>query len=159
MPGEARHIVTCNRVRVPLHPTGTNGEFVAGVRYRAWQPPSCLHPTIGVHTPLVFDLYDAWAGRSIGGCQYHVMHPGGRSFETLPVNAAEAETRRLSRFFSFGHAPGEWNIPPLAIQPEAPLTLDLRKTASPTAVESVVAVRLPAAQPMSSAPEAPAILS
>ena len=156
---DPRHVITCNRVPVPLHPTGTNGEFVAGVRYRAWQPPRCLHPTIGVHTPLVFDLYDTWAGRSIGGCQYHVMHPGGRSFETLPVNAAEAETRRHSRFFSFGHAPGEWKVPPLVIQPEAPLTLDLRKAASPIAAASVVAVRLPAAQPMSSAPEAPAILS
>jgi uncharacterized protein (DUF2126 family) len=124
---EARHVVTCNGYAVPLHPTGTVGEFVAGVRFRAWQPPSCLHPTIGVHAPLVFDIYDTWTGRSVGGCQYHVSHPGGRSFETLPVNAAAAESRRQSRFFAFGHSPGVWNVVRPQINPECPLTLDLRK--------------------------------
>ena len=136
---DVRHIVTCNGIRVPLHATGTNGEFVAGVRYRAWQPPSCLHPTIKVHAPLVFDVYDTWTGRSIGGCQYHVSHPGGRSFEDFPINAAVAETRRHSRFFPFGHTPNAWKAPQLEINSEFPLTLDLRKPPRVTAAEPLLA--------------------
>lgn len=127
MTGE-RYILTCNGRRVPLHPSTVNGVFVAGVRYRAWQPPTCLHPTIGVHTPLVIDLFDTWTGRSIGGCTYHVGHPGGRHHEVLPVNANEAEGRRHARFIPHGHTPGgPKTIPEVESNPSFPYTLDLRR--------------------------------
>jgi len=121
-----RFAVTVGGNRLPLHPTGTNGEAVAGVRYRAWQPPECLQPTISVHTPLVFDIVDSWNRRSLGGCTYHVAHPGGRSYDTFPVNSYEAESRRLSRFFRHGHTPGKVKILPAPENPNFPFTLDLR---------------------------------
>jgi uncharacterized protein (DUF2126 family)/transglutaminase-like putative cysteine protease len=121
-----RFAITCNGHRVPLHPTGTNGEGVAGVRYRAWQPPECLQPTIGVHVPLRFDLYDTWNRRSLGGCTYHVAHPGGRSNDKFPVNSYEAESRRLARFFRHGHQPGQYTPPPTILNGDFPFTLDLR---------------------------------
>jgi uncharacterized protein (DUF2126 family) len=125
---ESRYRVTCNGRALPLHPTGVSGEFVAGVRYRAWQPPSCLHPTIGVHAPLVFDIVDTWSRRAIGGCTYHVSHPGGRSYEVFPVNSYEAEGRRVSRFFSMGHTPGPLDqMPEPRISGQFPHTLDLRR--------------------------------
>lgn len=125
---DPRFTVLCNGRRVPLHPTGAGGEFVAGVRYRAWQPPSCLHPNIPVHTPLVFDIVDEWSGSAIGGCTYHVAHPGGRANETFPVNANEAESRRLARFSATGHTTGSIKLPPEESNPDFPLTLDLRWT-------------------------------
>jgi uncharacterized protein (DUF2126 family)/transglutaminase-like putative cysteine protease len=124
----SRHLLTVNGIALPLHSTGRNGEFVCGIRYRAWQPPNCLHPTIGVHSPLVMDVVDSWSRQAIGGCTYHVSHPGGRSHDTFPVNAFEAESRRVARFFKFGHTPGPLEPRVVERSLEYPFTLDLRRT-------------------------------
>lgn len=123
-----RFAVTCNGHQLPLSPTGTFGEDVAGVRFRAWWPPSALHPTIAPHVPLTFDLLDTWNGRSLAGFRYHVSHPGGRNFEIFPINAYEAEGRRLARFEDIGHTPGRFTARRVERNPDYPMTLDLRRT-------------------------------
>ncbi|MEL6475837.1 MAG: transglutaminase family protein [Pseudomonadota bacterium] len=122
-----RYTVTCNGIEVPLHRTAQADERVAGIRFRAWQPAACLHPTIGIHAPLTFDLYDRWTGRSLGGCVFNVAHPGGRPFDNQPVNDLEAEGRRQALFSAHGHTPGAWQPKAPVISPEFPLTLDLRR--------------------------------
>ena len=151
---DGRHVVTCNKRRIPLHSTGVRGEYVTGVRFRAWQPPSALHPLIGVHSPLVFDVVDTWNNRSIGGCSYHIAHRGGRNYDTFPVNANEAEARRVTRFWDINHTPGKFRPPPTIcmagqfvprtegsssatlpmeeINEDFPYTLDLRRQPSMT---------------------------
>lgn len=123
---EERYKILCNGWEIPMRPTGTNGQFVGGIRYRAWQPPSCLHPTIGMDGPLHIDVYDTWSGRSVAGCTYHVVHPGGRASEVRPVNAIAAESRRLARFERRGHRIGAFAPRQVEQHPHFPCTLDLR---------------------------------
>ncbi|MDE2320009.1 MAG: transglutaminase family protein [Rhodospirillales bacterium] len=126
---DERYVLACNGAAMPLQRTQTQGEYVAGVRFKAWQPYSALHPTINAQVPLVFDVYDTWTGRSIGGMTHHVAHPGGRAYEDFPVNSNSAEARRRSRFWPFGHTPGP-SAEPLPVEgPEYPRCLDLRRHA------------------------------
>jgi len=122
-----RYLVTCNQRAAPLQKIVEKGVEIAGVRFKAWKPAMSLHPTVPVHAPLTFDVYDTWSGRALGGCVYHVAHPGGRNYETFPVNGYEAQARRISRFEANGHTPGAYPVAPERPHPDAPYTLDLRR--------------------------------
>jgi uncharacterized protein (DUF2126 family) len=125
---DARYVITANGQALPLQSTGTVGEYVAGVRYKGWNPPSALHPSIDVHAPVTFDIVDTWMHKSLGGCQYHVQHPGGSNPSSFPINSFEAESRRLTRFVRMGHTPGRMKVAPARVNPEYPFTLDLRRS-------------------------------
>ena len=121
-----RYILACNGRRGPLRPTGPMSEFVAGIRFKAWAPPSGLHPSIPEQQELTLEIIDSWNRLSLGGCTYHVVHPGGRSHETLPLNTYEAESRRVARFRNLALTGGIVDLPPEEPAGDHPYTLDLR---------------------------------
>lgn len=120
-----RYLLSCNGYQVPLRGTGKKGEAVSGIRFKAWSPVFTLHPNLPVHTPLVFDVWDSWSSRPLGGCRYYVSHPGGRAYDTFPVNSNEAESRRISRFLADGHSALDGSEPKRLKQTNG-YTMDLR---------------------------------
>lgn len=124
-----RHAVLCNGRRVPMHPTEIAGRYLSGVKYRAWQPPRCLHPTIKTNVPLQFDIVDRMTEYSIGGCRYFASDPSGRAHEIFPINSNEAESRRDARFHSGTMTGGRLvvpDLPPVSAPNDFPVTFDMR---------------------------------
>jgi uncharacterized protein (DUF2126 family) len=122
-----RHVVTVNGHALPMRSTGTAGEHVGGVRFRAWAPPHSLHPHLGIHHPLRIDVVDTWGKRSLGACAYHVWHPEGRAYDTPPLTRFEAAARRAQRFTIEGAALRPAPVHAAPAHPDTPYTLDLRR--------------------------------
>jgi uncharacterized protein (DUF2126 family) len=121
-----RYQVLCNGDVVPLKSTGMEGEYVGGVRFRTRQHPTISHPAFQPPESLLFEIVDTWSQRSIGGCTYYLTPPNGMTYQTPPINPREAESRRIERFIQQGHTVGQIQLPTVRLNPEYPLTLDLR---------------------------------
>lgn len=131
-PNPGRYVLACRGRQLPLQPGREPDTAVAGLRFKAWELPSGLHPTVPARGTVVIDVVDLWSGRVVSGCTFHVAHPAGRNYEHPPVNAFEAEARRSARFEASGHTPSPLTgLPPLVVDPEFPHTLDARSLPSP----------------------------
>ncbi len=121
-----RYQVLCNGVPIPLRSTGRVGEYVAGVRYRARPADPSNSPVFSPQVPLTFEVLDTWQRLHLGGAQYHLSSPTGKTYEDLPTSPTEAQARVAERFIPFEGGPWRDKRPPLAIHPDSPHTLDLR---------------------------------
>jgi len=121
-----RYAVLCNGHRVPMRSTGTAGDYVGGVRFRARSTQTAPHPALAPHAPLVFQVLDTWQQTFLGGAIYHVQPPSGEPDQTLPESFEEARSRLTERFVPLQRGTFPDTIPPLILHPDTPMTLDLR---------------------------------